>query len=100
MNTVLENTVELCNILKAYYEARHGGNGNGYEYEITQGKKYFKIVQVSNQRSVHAFVDRSNGDIYKAATWNAPAKGVRFNILKDLETLRSRADCFGGYLYR
>lgn len=98
MNEIFEKTSELCNILKANYEARHGGND--YQYEITQGKKYFKIVQVSNQRSVHAFVDRSNGDIYKAATWNAPAKGVRFNILKDLETLRSRADCFGGYLYR
>lgn len=98
MNEIFEKTSELCNILKANYESR--GGVSDYTYEITQGKKYLKIVQVSNQRSVHAFVDRSNGDIYKAATWNAPAKGVRFNILKDLETLRTTADCFGGYLYR
>lgn len=32
-------------------------------------------------RSVHTFLDQTNGDILKSATWKAPAKnGVRANI--------------------
>ena len=35
-----------------------------YSYEIEEGRKYYKIVMVSNQRSVHAFVDKKTGDVY------------------------------------
>jgi hypothetical protein len=48
--------------------------------EIIKGRKYAKIVKVSNQRTVHSFIDLSNGDILKAATFNAPAKHARGNI--------------------
>jgi hypothetical protein len=29
---------------------------------------------------VHSFVDKSNGDVLKAASWKAPAKHARGNI--------------------
>lgn len=95
---VFENTVELCKILKANYYKN--GSTLDYSFDFVEGRKYYKVVMVNNQHSVHAFVDRKTGDIYKPATWNAPAKGVRFNIIKDLELLRKRADWAGGYLYR
>ena len=52
-----------------------------YSYEIEEGRKYYKIVMVSNQRSVHAFVDKKTGDVYKPASWQGPAKYVRYNLL-------------------
>ena len=39
------------------------------DYVINEGKKYNKIVMIDNQRSVHAFVNKENGDVYKAASW-------------------------------
>ena len=72
------------------------------EFYITSGRKYLKIVyDDGNQRSVHAFVDKKTGDVYKPASWNAPAKGVRFNLLDDSqqEWLMENADWAGGYLY-
>lgn len=56
--------------------------GRGYEINFTEGRKYWKITyKFNNQTYVHSFVDRSTGDILKAATWNVPAKGIRGSIL-------------------
>jgi hypothetical protein len=50
------------------------------EYTMEAGSKYIRIVRtVFNSRSVHCFVDR-DGNIYKAASWKIPAKGIRGNI--------------------
>ena len=77
-------------------------NGVDDEFYIESGRKYHKIVHNSRgSRSVHAFVDKKTGDVYKAASWSKPAKGVRYNLLDD----DSREDCYsecdwsGGYLY-
>ena len=48
---------------------------------MTSGGKFYKVIKSdSGSRSVHCFVDKQNGDIYKAASWSAPAKHVRGNI--------------------
>jgi hypothetical protein len=41
------------------------------------------------------------GEVYKAATWQAPAKHVRFDlrIIEQREQLLSSADWAGSYLY-
>ena len=73
------------------------------EYTYVKGKKYAKIIHVSHgQRSAHAFVDLTNGDVYKSATWSAPAKGVRYNLMdeKSCEDMYKRADWAGSYLYK
>lgn len=102
MSAVFDLSVELCKILKADYD-KHGSSAGRYEFLIFEGRKYYKIVQKDANftgGSVHAFVDKKNGDLYKAASWAAPAKGVRFNLEKDLEFLRQNANWTGGYLYR
>jgi len=44
------------------------------------GRKYIKIVEETyGQRSVYCFIDQ-NGNIYKAASWKAPAKHVRGSV--------------------
>jgi hypothetical protein len=48
------------------------------------GKRYVKLVSISNgSRSVYAFIDLTNGDILKPASWKAPAKGARANVNAD-----------------
>lgn len=73
-----------------------------YDFVIETGRKYHKIVMVNNQRSVHAFVDKNTGEVYKAAGWRGPAKDVRFDlrIIEQREWLFENADWAGGYLYK
>ena len=53
-------------------------------YEVLSaqpGKKYIKLVKTNRngQRSVYCFLDM-DGNIYKSATWHAPAKHIRGSI--------------------
>jgi len=48
-------------------------------------------------QSVDAFVDKNTGDVYKPASWNAPAKGVRYNLFDDIDYLEN--NCGSGHLY-
>jgi hypothetical protein len=73
-----------------------------YDFTIESGRKYHKIVMNDGtQRSCHAFVDKKTGSLLKSASWKAPAKGERFNLLliKDREWLLENATWSGGYLY-
>jgi hypothetical protein len=73
------------------------------DYTIETGKKYHKVIFVDGggNRSVHAFVDKNTGEVYKSATWKSPAKGVRYDLrlIADREYLLENADWSGGYLY-
>lgn len=63
-------------------------NASGYSFPMAQlsierGKRYAKIVRTTNghnSRSVHCFIDLTNGNVLKAATWKAPAKHARGNL--------------------
>ena len=91
----------------AYYEKRiaelRDGKGR-YKFEIETGRKYHKIIMVTDgdSRSVHAFVDKKTGELYKAASFKAPAKGVRFDlrIIEEREMVFKNCDWAGGYLYK
>ena len=110
---VIENKDKLVivdnmnRLIKGMLERYRKNSTLAYDFAIEEGQKYYKIVNgyVSEdgrieQRGVHAFVDKKTGDIYKPASWRAPAKGVRFNVLNDVEMLEKFADWAGGYLYR
>ena len=80
-------------------------NGDHYKYVIETGRKYHKIIMVTEDgaRSVHAFVDKKTGEMYMAASWKAPAKnGVRFDlrIIEQREFVLENCDWAGGYLYK
>jgi mevalonate pyrophosphate decarboxylase len=92
-------TLMLCDALLDNYKSRHGSD---YKFYIESGRKYHKIIMDANgSRSVHAFVDKKTGEVYKPASFKAPAKHVRFNLclIKDREWLLENADWAGGYLY-
>ena len=72
-------------------------------YVIETGKKYHKVIFVDGggSRSVHCFIDKKTGEVYKSASWKSPAKGVRYDLrlIADREYLLEKADWSGGYLY-
>lgn len=82
----------------------HPNNPINYvTFTAIPGRRWVKIVESKNAGgggSVHAFVDPINGDLYKPASWAAPAKGVRFNLLIDLAEIEQVFQWTGGYLYK
>lgn len=72
------------------------------QYVVDEGRKYYKIVLHDGQTSVHAFVNKENGDVYKPASWKSPVRDARYNLLDDdaREHLFNSIDAFGSYLYK
>jgi len=106
-NTIQLNVTKyalmLCDALQQSHQRQYPNSGRNYSYALISGRKYHKVMQcVDGQtESVHAFIDRKTGSVYKAASIKAPAKGERYNLLliKDREWLLENADCYGSYLY-
>ena len=48
--------------------------------EISTGKRFARIIKKSNGASAYGFIDLINGDLFKAASWKAPAMHARGNI--------------------
>ena len=68
---------EFCDFVKNLL-AKEVGHG----LDIEDGRKYVKLVSNRNgSRSVWCFVDKATGSIFKPASWKAPAKHARGNIL-------------------
>ena len=101
LEQVLKYSEMLCEALFQDIERQH--NNSGYKFYIESGRKYHKIVMEceNGSKSVHAFIEKKFGAVYKPASWKAPAKHIRFTLLDD----NSREECFarcdwaGGYLY-
>ena len=89
------------------------GKVNLMYFKVYTGKKYYKIVSREfdtfrdrneyRDGSVHAFVDKETGDVYKPASWKAPAKHIRYTFqntdhLKFLLNPKN-VGWAGGYLY-
>ena len=113
MHTQLAETTQVievriqCLIDKLVNKFQQQHPGSTINYEVVRGTKYYKLICVENPHSqrkhtsVHAFVGRQTGSVYKPASWKAPAKHVRYNLLDDVsfETCLKNADWAGGYLY-
>ena len=96
-------------------EEIENGTANLYKFIVKKGRKYLKIINQQyddmgayatyqyRDGSVHAFIDRETGDVYKPAGWAKPAKHVRYNLLErsDRNFLFDwkNVGWAGGYLY-
>ena len=97
-------------------DAIENGTANLMKFVVKTGKRYYKIVQQEFETvekskyygqyrdgSVHCFVDKETGDVYKPASWAAPAKHIRYTF-QDVNHLKfllnpKNVDWAGGYLY-
>ena len=92
---------QLCRSLEQNYQLRYPNSNTSVTFTMQFGRKYIKVIQ--DNSSVHAFIDRKTGEVYKPAGWKSPAKIVRY----DLRLISDRAklhdpkftDWAGGYLY-
>ena len=92
------------------------GTANLMFFKVKSGKKYYKIVQQQfetwegskyygkyRDASVHAFVDKKTGQVFKPAGWAKPAKHVRYDmrIINQRQLLHNPnfTGWSGGYLY-
>ena len=87
------------------------GKANLDRFRYSEGKKYLKVTREEYDEKTgywrdttdHAFVDRQTGEVYKPASWKAPAKHVRFNFCNKKDMLfLTDPRCVGwagGYLY-
>ena len=100
-----------------YYQDRvdeiNNGTANLYKFDYKVGKKYIKVFNLQYDTfqdrneyragSVTAFIDKQTGEVFKPASWKAPAKHVRFNLLiiSEREYLLNPENCdwAGGHLY-
>ena len=104
-----------------YYQERideiNNGTANLYKFVFKTGKKFHKVYFLEYQDaneyygtkagyksgSVHCFIDKNTGEVYKPASWKAPAKHVRFDLrlIKDREFLFNwkNLSWAGGHLY-
>jgi len=104
---VLKYTQDLCVCLKEHYHHMYPDSSMDKEYIVdSNGRRYYKILMVDKHSwgdspSVHAFIEKKTGNVYKAASWKAPAKHIRYNLLNETSRLMcyNRADWSGGYLY-
>ena len=106
---------------KSYYEEQlqkiEDGTYKLYKFDYEVGKKYIKVFNLQYEEaneyynrkggyragSVTAFIDKNTGEVYKPASWKAPAKHVRFDLrlIQDREFLfnPNNIDWAGGHLY-
>ena len=90
------------------------GKANLDRFRYSEGKKYYKVTREEydektgywRDTTVHAFVGLTKenlGDVFKPASWKAPAKHVRFTFQKpeDIRFLLNPINVgwAGGYLY-
>ena len=104
---------DLSKYAQDQLEALDNGTAKLMKFRIQNGKKYYKIIQQDfdtfrdrneyRDGSVHAFVNKKTGEIYKAASWKSPAKHVRYDmrIINQREFVHNPDNCgwAGGYLY-
>lgn len=84
------------NSIQEFVDALNIKFGNTFSLD-ERGRKFTRIVyEYGCNRSVYCFVD-IDLNVFKAASWKAPAKGIRAN-LKTLDM--GKVDGFGSWLYR
>ena len=119
--TNIDKPTEVSKSYTSYYEEQlqkiEDGTANLYKFDYQVGKKYIKVFNLQyqdaneyygtkagyRQGSVTAFIDKNTGEVYKPASWKAPAKIVRFNLLiiaeRNYLLNPNNCDWAGGHLY-
>ena len=86
-NVAVDNWLQTCNQkLEAYNKAAFPNTPLLQQDKLVAdfGPRYVKIRVIGPaNNAVWAFIDRTNGDIFKPASFRTPAKGARGNIFDE-----------------
>ena len=86
-DSVLDMDAKFERALEAFQSALQSLWDDGHTIDVMMGRKYVRVIvrnPAGESRSVHSFIEISTGDVYKAASWKAPARNVpRGNIYQD-----------------
>jgi hypothetical protein len=96
----LEGFVNKIQLETNKYYAQHLANLTPPVINVEEGSKFWKIITEGTQKCVYCFVSKSNGDIYKAASWKAPAKHVCGNIFDANFSFGKGVNMYGGTYLR
>ena len=90
-DAALATWLEGCNEIVAENDKRFPNCEFNSRVAIEGGRKYLKVVKRDDMGggSAWAFVDTTNGDVLKPASWKAPAKHARGNIFDENNGLGS-----------
>ena len=117
----IDKPTEISRGYTSYYEEQlqkiEDGTENLYKWDYKVGKKFIKVFNLQYEEaneyynrkggyragSVTAFIDKNTGEVYKPASWKAPAKHVRFDLrsIKERDFVLDPKNCdwAGGHLY-
>lgn len=97
-------------VQKMYDENYQNPNLPGPTVSAKSGGRYYKVIlteqpdaRFPNEKpraSVYCFIEKSNGDLLKAASWRIAAKGKRGSIFKPNCDVGTVATVYGGGFYR
>ena len=91
MKTAEDYLVELQAVSDKDWERQGYNMERKPIYSLNYGKRWTKVVvETFGSKSVHCFIDSLTGDLYKSASWKAPAKGIRGNINNEKKPYLSR----------
>lgn len=77
---IIDFVAKVQALVNAHY-AKNLPNLTPSAIETSWGARFIKLISVDPaQRSVYGFIEIATGNIFKAASWAAPAKHVRGNI--------------------
>ena len=111
------NREDLSDYAKQQLAEMDNGTAKLMKFRMEFGRKYIKIIQQDyrdaneyyhtgggyRDGSVHAFINKETGQVYKPASWKSPAKHVRYDlrVIRDREYVLNPDNCgwAGGYLY-
>lgn len=83
-DTALNTFLDGIRAKLAAHFAKHFPSSTPPMIEISKGRRYIRVIKNDVvSRSVHCFVDTTNGDVLKADGWKTPAKHARGNIFND-----------------
>jgi len=88
IKSAIESYFDKCKkLVESHYNVPENCSANHRSLTLSFGKRYARLdrVRLSDNRpeSVYAFVDTTNGDVLKPASYKAPAKHARGNVLDE-----------------
>lgn len=99
-DAALDSFVAGCQAIVSKNDQRYENVSFNSRITAEPGRRYVRLVKTDDfgSGSCYCFVDKTNGDVLKAASWKAPAKHPRGNIFDSDNGLASMCPYGAAYM--